>query len=307
MKKVLAFVLSVAMLCSVTACSSKGNSGNGDKTAMTAGTYTGTAKGMNDDVTVEVEVTADYDADGNVLTAGGVAPVDSIPEAIVANQSLAVDNAAGATITSAAVKAAVKDALTQAGANPDDWNAEVPAGEAVADQEADVAVVGGGGAGLAAAIAAGQQGAKVVVIEKNAEVGGDTLVCGAIYNTPDEELQKEVTMTDAVKTTVEKALATEITSEDGKALQAEVQKQWDEYKKSGRTDLFDTKEWYALQTWLGGDQVANLDLVKVLCYNAYDGLQWIEDLGMSFSDKIGQGAGSLWQRTHTSTMQMGIT
>ena len=324
MKKVLAFVLSVAMLCSVTACSSNGNSGNGDKTAMTAGTYTGTAKGMNDDVTVEVEVTADSivsvkvtseqetpgigsplkDADGNVLTAGGVAPVDSIPEAIVANQSLAVDNAAGATITSAAVKAAVKDALTQAGANLDEWNAEVPA-EAVPDQEADIAVVGGGGAGLAAAIAAGQQGAKVVVIEKNAEVGGDTLVCGAIYNTPNEELQKEVTMTDAVKTTVEKALATEITSEDGKALQAEVQKQWDEYKKSGRTDLFDTKEWYALQTWLGGDQVANLDLVKVLCYNAYDGLQWIEDLGMSFSDKIGQGAGSLWQRTHTSTMQMG--
>ena len=33
---------------------------------------------------------------------------------------------------------------------------------------------------LAAAIAAGQQGAKVVVIEKNAEVGGDTLVWGAI-------------------------------------------------------------------------------------------------------------------------------
>ena len=227
MKKVLAFVLSVAMLCSVTACSSKGNSGNGDKTAMTAGTYTGTAKGMNDDVTVEVEVTADSivsvkvtseqetpgigsplkDADGNVLTAGGVAPVDSIPEAIVANQSLAVDNAAGATITSAAVKAAVKDALTQAGANLDNWNAEVPA-EAVPDQEADIAVVGGGGAGLAAAIAAGQQGAKVVVVEKNAEVGGDTLVCGAIYNTPDEELQKEVTMTDAVKTTVEKANAT---------------------------------------------------------------------------------------------------
>lgn len=325
MKKVLAFVLSVAMLCSVTACSSNGNSGNGDKTAMTAGTYTGTAKGMNDDVTVEVEVTEDSivsvkvtseqetpgigsplkDADGNVLTAGGVAPVDSIPAAIVESQSLAVDNAAGATITSAAVKAAVKDALTQAGANLDDWNAEVPAGEAVADQEADVAVVGGGGAGLAAAIAAAQQGAKVVVIEKNAEVGGDTLVCGAIYNTPNEELQKEVTMTDAVKTTVEKALATEITTEDGKALQAEVQKQWDEYKSSGRTDLFDTKEWYALQTWLGGDQVAKLDLVKVLCYNAYDGLEWIEDLGMSFSDKIGQGAGSLWQRTHTSTMQMG--
>ena len=43
----------------------------------------------------------------------------------------------------------------------------------------------------------------------------------------------------------------------------------------------------------------------MLCYNSYEGLEWIEDLGMSFSDVIGQGAGSLWQRTHTSTMQMG--
>ena len=68
-------------------------------------------------------------------------------------------------------------------------------------------MVGGGGAGLAAAVAAAQQGASVIVVEKLAEVGGDTLVCGAIYNTPDEELQKQVTMTEAVKTTVEAALA----------------------------------------------------------------------------------------------------
>ena len=57
----------------------------------------------------------------------------------------------------------------------------------------------GGGAGLAAAIAAGQQNKSVIIVEKNGEVGGDTLVCGAIYNTPDEALQKKATMGDAVK------------------------------------------------------------------------------------------------------------
>lgn len=81
--------------------------------------------------------------------------------------------------------------------------------------------------------------------------------------------------------------------------------QWDEYKAAGRTDLFDTKEWYALQTWINGDMVADPELVKVLTYNAFDGLEWLEDLGMEFYGEIGQGAGSLWQRTHTSKMAMG--
>ena len=42
----------------------------------------------------------------------------------------------------------------------------------------------------------------------------------------------------------------------------------------------------------------------MLTYNAKDGFDWIVK-GMQFSDKIGQGAGSLWQRTHTSIKQMG--
>ncbi|MDO5408162.1 MAG: FAD-dependent oxidoreductase [Eubacteriales bacterium] len=291
---------------------------------MKAGTYTATTQGMNDKVEVSVEVSGDAilsvevtkdsetpgigsplkNAAGEVLNEGGKAPTVLIPEQIVEHQTLNVDAVTGATITSAAVKNAVKDCLTQAGANPDDWQDEV-AVEAQQNQSADVVVVGGGGAGLAAAVAASDGGASVVVVEKNGSVGGDTLVCGAIYNTPDEPLQNKVTMTDAVKTTIEKALAEEPVDEGHAALQKEVQAQWDEYKASGRTDLFDSKEWYALQTWINGDKVANLDLVKVLCYDSYEGLEWIESLGMEFSDIIGQGAGSLWQRTHTSTMQMG--
>lgn len=292
------------------------------------GTYTSSATAMNDALEVSVTITdgkiADVtvspnsetpgiggqllDKDGNVVTSIGKAPVDRLPEEIVANNSLAVDMVTGATITSAVLLSCVEDCIKQAGGDPKDFQTPVEY-PAYTDGDADMIVVGGGGAGLVAAIAAAQQGKKVAIIEKNGECGGDTLVCGAIYNCPDEDMQSQVEMSDAVKTTIEKAL--ELTSDDPdtqKALeemQAPVKEQWEEYKSSGRTDLFDSKEWYALQTWINGDMVADPELVKVLTYDAYDGLTWLKDLGMEFYDEIGQGAGSLWQRTHTSKMAMG--
>ncbi len=332
MKRFAVKALTTAMLLSLTACSS--SSSTAATTAASGGTledgtYTATAAGLNDDVEVSVtveggkitaaEVTSNsetpgigaplLDKDGNVCTAGGLSPIQLIPQEVVEQQTLAVDNVTGATITSYAVKTAIGDCIEQAGGNLDEWKANEYKPEAYTDASADIVVVGGGGAGLAAAITAAQQGKNVIIVEKAGEIGGDTLVCGAIYNCPDEELQSQVTMTEPVKATIEAALAT--TSDDPEKqavleeMQAAVQTQWDEYLASGRTDLFDSKEWYALQTWLGGDMVANPELVKVLTYNAYDGLLWIEDLGMEFDDQIAQGAGSLWQRTHTSTMDMG--
>lgn len=48
------------------------------------------------------------------------------------------------------------------------------------DDQVDVVVVGGGGAGLAAAIEAGRAGAKVVILEKTMGVGGDTFRNGGV-------------------------------------------------------------------------------------------------------------------------------
>lgn len=334
--KIIALLTAILMCSCLTACegtssvsASTAPNGSeaisGGKTALKAGTYTASTPGMNAEV--EVEVTVDEnsivsakvishqetpgigsdlcDAGGNALSAGGLSPVSLIPKDVVEHQTLNVDMVAGATITSAAVKKAIKDCMTQAGANLDEWQDKVPANAPIADEAADVIVVGGGGAGLAAAISAAENGASVIVVEKNGSVGGDTLVCGAIYNNPDEALQSQVTMSESVKSTLEKALAETPVNEEHSALQKEVQAQWDKYKADGRTDLFDSAEWFALQTWINGDKVGNLDLAKTLTYNAEAGYKWITGLNMSFNDEIGQGAGSLWQRTHTSTMPMG--
>lgn len=302
--------------------------GEAASSGVADGTYTAAKPAMNADVEVavtfaggkiaDVEVLSDsetpgiggrlLDRDGNVVTSVGKSPVDALPERIVEGNTLAVDSVTGATITSAAILGAVSDCIGQAGGDPEAFKTPV-SHEPRADASADVVVVGGGGAGLVAAIAAAQQGKTVAIVEKNGSCGGDTLVCGAIYNCPDEKLQSKVEMTDAVKSTVEAAL--EMTSDDPdkqaalEAMQEPVRAQWDEYKASGRTDLFDTQEWYALQTWVNGDMVADPELVKTLTYEAYDGLGWLEDIDMEFADSISQGAGSLWQRTHTSTMQMG--
>jgi len=309
MKKALALVLAFALLMGLAACAGTANENdvvetpdagvtapvdNGEpsgKAAMTAGTYTATKQGMNGDVAVEVVVSADEiksvtvtgnletpgigspltDASGNILPEGGEAPTELIPKEIVAAQSVKVDTVSGATITSAAIIGAVTDCLTQAGANIDEWKDAPAPAAAAANDAADVIVVGAGGAGLAAAVSAAQNGASVIVVEKNGEVGGDTLVCGAIYNCPDEPLQNQVTMTDAVKNTIEAALAETPVNDAHAALQAEVKAQWDAYKAAGRTDLFDSNEWFALQTWINGDKVANLDLVKKLCYDSAEG------------------------------------
>lgn len=296
------------------------------KASMKAGTYTASAPGMNGDVTVEVTVTEDAlesvtvtkeqetvgigaplcDKNGKVLLAGGEAPTTLIPARIVENQSLNVDTVSGATITSRAVISAVKDCMTQAGGNPDEWQDETENEKLAEDATADVIVIGGGGAGLAAAISAEQNGAaSVIVLEKSGMVGGDTLVSGGVYNNPYEEMQSKVEMTDALKGVIEAALSEEPVNDAHKELQDEVKKQWEEYLASGKTGLFDSPQWFALQTWINGDKVGNIELVKTMTYHSMEGFEWIQSLGMEYTDVLGQAAGALWQRTHSSVMNMG--
>lgn len=92
-----------------------------------------------------------------------------------------------AAVTGIAATSAAKDVLqepptapTEAAGHPQDGpNANpIPPVKAPAkwNAETDIIIVGGGGAGLSAAVTAAQAGAKVVVLEKNAFCGGDTSI-----------------------------------------------------------------------------------------------------------------------------------
>ena len=141
-KRSLAILLAIFMMLSMTAFAS----GEG----MTPGTYVGKSTGMDGEVRIAVTVDADkitaIEIDYENETDGvGDEAILLLKDQILEAQSLGVDSISGATISSAAVKAAVADALTQAGADASAWrNKEVPTETVDEDFEYDVVVVGGG-------------------------------------------------------------------------------------------------------------------------------------------------------------------
>ncbi|EPF26212.1 flavocytochrome c [Treponema socranskii subsp. paredis ATCC 35535] len=115
-----------------------------------------------------------------------------LPKKIIETNSLAVDSVSGATVTSSAVKYAVRQAIAQAGGNPADF--EKPIEKAPAKTEnlsADVVVIGAGGAGVSAALRADQLGAKTVLLEKTGMIGGALVVSGGNQVVMGSKLQKE--------------------------------------------------------------------------------------------------------------------
>ena len=145
-----------------------------------AETYSANAVGNNGRVYVDVQVEdgkiAAIDVDVNYETPGlGEAAAKKVAAAIVEGQTLVVDAVAGATFSSNAVLNAVEAAITEAGldvaayktpANPELYNQVLEA------KEADIVVVGGGMAGMTAAVRAAQAGAKVIMVEKSGVLGG---------------------------------------------------------------------------------------------------------------------------------------
>lgn len=174
MKKFVALLMAMVMMLTMVSAQ-----------AMTAGTYTATAKGFHGDVKIEVTVDADKITAIKVLehseTEGiGSVALPKLIEDVLAYQTIGVDSVSGATVTSEAFKAAMTDALTQAGADMEKMTAAVVKGELVEETlTTDIVVVGGGAAGLTAGIKAIQGGANVILLEKTGMTGGASAMAGA--------------------------------------------------------------------------------------------------------------------------------
>ncbi len=165
--------------------------------------FTGEGNGRGGTLTVEMTVDDGVITDLSVVshseTAGICEPaIEQVTAAIVENQTLAVDIVSGATLTSNAIIAAATQAAQSAGLDMEALSKPVekqPAGEPT-ERTADVIVIGAGGAGLAAAASAGENGASVIVLEAGGMVGGSTIRSGGHILVFDDEINASMERND---------------------------------------------------------------------------------------------------------------
>lgn len=199
MQKILRLLLAVGILFSIVSCGNNKNLENDSASIKyKAGKYVSKKEGHNGTLEIEVEFSENSIKAINVLKSDETKTLtdlvfEKLPKEIIDNQSLNVDVLSGASITSQAFLSAVEDCVTQAGANvkdlkKSDINKSNPQ---TIELKTDVLVVGGGGAGLSAAIRADQEGLGVILIEKNAMLGGHTALSGAYSLITGSKLQKE--------------------------------------------------------------------------------------------------------------------
>lgn len=114
---------------------------------------------------------------------------------IIAANGTGVDGITGATFTVSALKRLVNLAAEKAkltNRNKFYNNKLAMKSQEKMEDTWDVVIVGGGGAGLFAAAQAAEDGNTVLVIEKNAELGGNTLIAGGMYQSVDHHLVWEI-------------------------------------------------------------------------------------------------------------------
>ena len=236
MKKALALILALVMILAL-----------GSFSALAEPvTETGVGQGIDGDVVVQVTADAEKIYEVVVLeqneTPGiGSVAAEKLPGAIVDANSLMVDGISGATVTSTAIKTAIREALEKAGIDATPFEQEL-AVEEVGEKtpvtlDCDVVIVGAGGAGLTAAVRATQEGAKVIVLEKMPMVGGNSLKASGGMNCADTKFQEAAGITD-----------------------------------SGVEEFIE-------DTMNGGHQLNDRALVTTLAENSAEAVEWLESIG----------------------------
>lgn len=298
MKKVLRFLLVLTLVVSLAACGQGPTPQTQEEEAglYKPGTYTATETGYNTEVPMEVSVTVSKDKIEKIEvtkheeTDGiGSAVIEKMPEKIIEAQSTEVDAFTGATETSKALIAAVNACLKEALVN-------APA-ETGGDREVDVVVIGAGGAGMSAAIAASDAGSSVLVLEKNEIVGGNTTRATGGLNAAKTPYQDANEMSQGEYDAIAKKLETvKEKYPDLEKLAATVEKQVEDYKANPE-GYFDSEELFLLDTLVGGKDLNDKELAKTLVGNSKDAIEWLKTMDMDITS-VGAFGGASVKRIH---------
>lgn len=293
-------------------CGAKPASTSSD--AGVSGDFTGTAKGFGGDVSVTLTLTdgaiTGCTAEGKEETQGvGSEAIAKMPGAIAESGSIAVDGVSGATITSTAIKEAAAAALTAAGLNPDDYKTAVENNATAEDStvDADVVVVGAGGAGMTAAITAAAEGKTVVILESQSMVGGNSvratggMNAGKTVYQDENEFGESAGVEKTLKTAAEKYADNETIT----ALAKTVSEQWAAYQ-ANPTGYFDSVELMELDTMIGGKGINDPELVETLCENSADAIDWLDEHGITLHNVSSFGGASV-KRIHRPVNAEGKT
>ena len=293
-------------------CGAKPASTSSD--AGVSGDFTGTAKGFGGDVSVTLTLTdgviTGCTAEGKDETEGvGSQAIAKMPGEIAESGSIAVDGVSGATVTSTAIKEAAAAALTAAGLNPDDYKTAVENDAAAEDStvDADVVVVGAGGAGMTAAITAAAEGKSVVILESQSMVGGNSvratggMNAGKTVYQDENEFGESAGVEKTLKTAAEKYADNETIT----ALAKTVSEQWAAYQ-ANPTGYFDSVELMELDTMIGGKGINDPELVETLCANSADAIDWLDEHGITLHNVSSFGGASV-KRIHRPVNAEGKT
>ena len=293
-------------------CGAKPASTSSD--AGVSGDFTGTAKGFGGDVSVTLTLTdgaiTGCTAEGKDETQGvGSEAIAKMPGEIAESGSIAVDGVSGATVTSTAIKEAAAAALTAAGLNPDDYKTAVENNATAEDStvDADVVVVGAGGAGMTAAITAAAEGKSVVIVESQPMVGGNSvratggMNAGKTVYQDENEFGESAGVEKTLKTAAEKYADNETIT----ALAKTVSEQWAAYQ-ANPTGYFDSVELMELDTMIGGKGINDPELVETLCANSADAIDWLDEHGITLHNVSSFGGASV-KRIHRPVNAEGKT
>ena len=312
MKKVCKLLISVVALVMAlglsVGCATRGVS-------FTPGTYRGVGMGWIGPITVEVvfsnteilsvEVIEHRESPGVSYPA-----IDIVPAQIVAYQTLAVDAVVGATVTRMGILGAVMDAVNQAGVNPAALMTAIPRrpGQPVY-REVDVVIIGGGGAGLSAAVIALDQGESVLLLEKTSALGGNTLAGGNGITNWNAIMPEWLGRTTAIPGQVDTLRAfldmnpADFAPGFREALVI-LQGQIRTYLAGDTSMQFDSKELHIVQTYVGSIRIdmddnrvhSIYEFVRVMVDQSPEAAQWMQSIGGQFQPALHEPLGAMWRR-----------